>query len=244
MSRADGPLFERSRIVVGDDGVARLRAARVFLAGLGGVGSFAAEALARAGIGHLTLVDHDTVAPSNRNRQLPALASTEGRKKVELVGERVRDINPECALTLRDDFLNPDNVAGLVTSGFDHVVDAIDSLNCKAALLEHAYHWRIPVAAAMGAGGRTDPMRLVSGDLMDSMVCPLARVVRKRLRRRGVGRGILAVWSNEHPREPLPPEPADQGRARAVNGTVSYLPGLIGLTLAGLVVQRILGERE
>lgn len=243
MSRADEPLFERSRIVVGDDGVQRLRTAHVFLAGLGGVGSFAAEALARAGVGRLTLVDHDVVAASNRNRQLPALTSTEGRKKVELVGERLRDINPECGLTLRDEFLNPDNIPGIVGSGFDFVVDAIDSLNCKAALLEHCYHGKVPAAAAMGAGGRTDPTRLVSGDLMDSMGCPLARFVRKRLRKRGVGRGILAVWSNEPPRPPLPPEPATYGRDRAINGTVSYLPGLLGLTLSGLVIQRLLGER-
>ena len=128
ISEADAVLWERTRILVGDLGVARLRAARVLLAGLGGVGSFAAEALARAGIGHLTLADHDRVAPTNLNRQLVALGSTLGQRKVEVMGDRVRDINPACNLTLLERFLPADEMPGLVAGGFDHVVDAIDSL--------------------------------------------------------------------------------------------------------------------
>jgi tRNA A37 threonylcarbamoyladenosine dehydratase len=236
----DSPLFERTRILVGEAGVARLNNARVLVAGLGGVGSFAAEALARAGVGHLTLVDHDRVAPSNLNRQLLALHSTLGRPKVEVMGERVRDINSGCDLVLLDRFIHGDTVADLLATGFHAVLDAIDSLSSKTALIADTYGARIPLVSSMGAGGRRDATRIRSGDLMDSAGCPLARVVRQRLRRRGVGRGVLAVWSDEPPAPPLPPEPTGRGRARAVNGTLSYLPALFGMTLAGLVIQRII----
>ncbi len=236
----DAALWERTRILVGDAGVARLRDARVLLAGLGGVGSFAAEALARAGVGRLSLADHDRVAPSNLNRQLVALGSTLGRPKVEVMGERVRDINPACDLVLLDRFLPADEMADLVAEGFDHVVDAIDSLNSKVALIAACVEAGVPIASSMGAGGRLDPTRIRAGDLMDSRGCPLARNVRQRLRRRGVERGVCAVWSEEPPHRPLPPEPTGRGRPRAVNGTVSYLPALFGLTLAGLAIQRLL----
>jgi tRNA A37 threonylcarbamoyladenosine dehydratase len=237
---AVNPIWERTRLVVGEEGVARLQSARVLLAGLGGVGSFAAEALARAGIGGLTLVDFDLVAPSNLNRQLVALHSTLGRKKLEVMAERVRDINPDCRLTLLDRFVHSDEIPDLLAPGFHFVIDAIDSLNSKLALVEGAYRAGIPVASSMGAGGRTDPARLRLGDLMDSEVCPLAREVRSRLRRRGVGRGVLAVWSSETPCAPLPPQSTGRGRPRAVNGTVSYLPALFGSTLAGAVIHRLL----
>jgi tRNA A37 threonylcarbamoyladenosine dehydratase len=239
-SAPDSPIWERTRILVGDPGVERLRTARVLLAGLGGVGSYAAEALARAGIGHLTLADHDRVAPSNINRQLVALCSTLGRPKVDVMGERVRDTNPACDLTLLDRFLPAEEMPALVTMGFDQVVDAIDSLNSKVALIVACVEAGVPIASSMGAGGRLDPTGIRAGDLMDSRGCPLARNVRQRLRRCGVERGVLAVWSEEPPRPPLPPEPTGRGRPRAVNGTVSYLPALFGLTLAGLVIQRLL----
>jgi tRNA A37 threonylcarbamoyladenosine dehydratase len=234
------PLFERTRILVGDEGVARLRGARVFLAGLGGVGSYAAEALARAGIGAITLVDHDRVAASNLNRQLPALHSTLGRTKLAVVAERIRDINPGCELTLVEDFLAPDNAAALLAGRWDAVLDAIDSLSSKTALIETAWRAGVPVYSSMGAGGRLDPTRLRVSDLMTTRVCPLARAVRTRLKRRGLGRGVTAVWSDETPVPPLPPEDVGRGRPRAVNGTVSYLPALFGLTLAGVAIRAVL----
>jgi tRNA A37 threonylcarbamoyladenosine dehydratase len=236
----DNPIWERTRIVIGAEGIARLRTARILVAGLGGVGSFAAEALARAGIGHLTLADCDQVSPSNINRQLLALHSTVGRDKVEVMAERVRDINPDCNLTVLDRFLHSDEMPDLLSPGFHYVLDAIDSLNSKLALVAAAYGMDIPVASSMGAGGRTDPARIRVGDLMDSQGCPLAREVRRRLRRRGVERGVLAVWSDEPPAAPLAPQPTGRGRPRAVNGTLSYLPALFGMTLAGTVVHRLL----
>ena len=236
------PLWERTRIIIGEQGIERLRGSHVLLAGLGGVGSFAAEALARVGVGRLTLADCDVVAPSNLNRQLVALKSTLGRKKVEVMAARIADINPHCRLTQIDSFLQAEEMPVLLERPFDYVVDAIDSLNSKVSLIATALERGIPVAASMGAGGRMDPTRLVVGDLMDSEVCPLARVVRRRLRRRGVGRGVLAVWSTETPCAPLPPEAVGQGRPRAINGTVSYLPALFGMTLAGSVIQRLLSR--
>jgi len=235
------PLFERTRILVDESGIATLRGARVFLAGLGGVGSYAAEALARAGIGTITLVDHDRVAGSNLNRQLPALHSTLGRRKIAVMAERILDINPSCRLNLIDEFLAPDNVAVRLAGGYDAVLDAIDSLSSKAALIETAYRMGLTVVSSMGAGGRLDPTRIRVSDLQVTRVCPLARAVRTQLRRRGVGRGVIAVWSDETPLPPLPPEEVGRGRPRAVNGTVSYLPALFGLTLAGVAIRRVLG---
>lgn len=246
MTTADtAGLAARTRILVGEDGIQCLGAARVFVAGLGGVGSFAAEALARAGVGELILADCDSVSASNLNRQLCALHSTVGQQKAEVVGRRVLDINPDCRLTLIQRFLSADELPSLIgEGGFDQVVDAIDSLNSKLALLGAAIDSSTPVVSSMGAGGRLDPTRIRVGDLMDSGGCPLARKVRQQLRRRGYGRGIAAVWSDEPPRPPLPPEPTSRGRARAVNGTISYLPGLFGLTLAGMSVQRLLAGKR
>ncbi len=237
---ASDPFSARTRILIGDQGVERLRAARVFVAGLGGVGAFAAEALARAGVGELILADGDTVAASNLNRQLCALHSTLGQSKAEVMRQRILDINPACRVTPVQAFLVADELPAQVGEGrFDQIVDAIDSLSSKLALLGAALDAAMPIVSSMGAGGRLDPTRLHVGDLMDSAGCPLARKVRQQLRRRGYQRGITAVWSDEPPRPPLSPEPCDRGRARAVNGTISYLPGLFGLSLAGVVIQRL-----
>lgn len=234
------PQFERAEILIGEAGLARLAGKHVFLAGLGGVGSWCAEALARAGIGRLTLVDMDAVAVSNINRQLPALLSTVGRKKAEVMAERIRDIHPDCQLTVLTDFLTPDNIPALLPADADYVVDCIDSLNCKVSLIVEARARGLPVAASMGAGNKLDVTRVKVSDIADTEIDPLARVVRKRLRKRGVDRGVLVVWSDEPGRPPRPPEAVTQGRARAVNGTIAYLPPLFGLMLAGAVIQRLL----
>ena len=237
------PQFARTRILVHDEGLARLAQSHVFVAGLGGVGAYCAEALARAGIGRLTLLDHDVVAASNINRQLLALLSTLGRPKVEVMGERIRDINPQCALTLRREFLTRDNVNALVPADADWVIDAIDSLACKVALVGESRGRGLKVASSMGAGNRLDPSRVRIADLASTEMCPLARQMRKRLLRHyGIQGGVLTVFSDEPGRAPLPPEPVEgPGRARAVNGTISYLPPLFGLMLAGEVVRRLLG---
>ena len=234
------PQFSRSEILIGEAGVARLAGRHVFLAGLGGVGSWCAEALARAGVGRLTLVDMDVVAVSNINRQLPALLSTLGRSKAEVMAERIRDINPECRLTVLTDFLTPDNIPALLPSDADYVIDCIDSLNCKVALIVAARQRGLAVAASMGAGNKLDVGRVRVSDIGKTAVDPLARLVRKRLKRQGVEKDVLCVWSDEAGRQVPPPEAVSQGRARAVNGTIAYLPPLFGLMLAGAVIQRLL----
>lgn len=236
------PQFERTEILVGADSLKRLAGSHVFLAGLGGVGSWCAEALARAGVGRLTLVDHDQVAVSNINRQLPALLSTVGRDKADVMAERIGGINPDCHLTVLRQFIDPDNVGALLPSDVDYVVDCIDSLNCKVALIATAYRRGLRVAASMGAGNKLDVSRVRLGDIAKTEVCPLAREVRHRLKRQGIDKGILTVYSSEPGRPPRPPEATSHGRARAVNGTISYLPPLFGLMLAGAVIQALLTE--
>jgi tRNA threonylcarbamoyladenosine dehydratase len=234
------PQFERAEILIGDAGIEKLAGRHVFVAGLGGVGSWCAEALARAGIGRLTLADMDTVAVSNINRQLPALLSTVGRPKAEVMAERIRDINPACQLGVITDFLTPANIPALLPADADYVVDCIDSLNCKVALVAEACRRGLPVAASMGAGNKLDVSRARISDISLTQVDPLARLMRKRLKRQGVEGAVLCVWSDEAGRPPRAPEAVSHGRARAVNGTISYMPPLFGLMLAGAVVKALL----
>nr|WP_320166776.1 tRNA threonylcarbamoyladenosine dehydratase [uncultured Methylophaga sp.] len=236
------PLFERTHILIGDEGIEKLKNSHIFLAGIGGVGSYTAEALARMGVGKMTLVDHDVVSGSNMNRQLVALRSTVDVLKANVIAARIKDINPDCQVTLITDFLTPESIPTVLSQGYDVVIDAIDSLSSKAALLETAWRNEMTVFASMGAGGKLDPTQVKTGDLMDTSICKLAKHLRGQLRKRGVGRGIQTVYSLEAPLPPLPPEPVSRGRERAVNGTVSYMPSIFGLTLAGLVINHIIGD--
>ncbi len=232
--------FERAEILIGTAGLEKLAGKHVFLAGLGGVGSWCAEMLARAGIGKLTLVDMDVVAASNINRQLPALLSTVGQRKADVMAARIRDINPACRLDVLTDFLTPENIPELLPSDVDYVIDCIDSLNCKVALIVTARERGLPVAASMGAGNKLDVTRVRVSDISTTEIDTLARIVRKRLRKRGVHDGVLCVWTDEPGAAPRPPEAVSHGRARAVNGTISYMPPLFGLMLAGTVVKALL----
>jgi tRNA A37 threonylcarbamoyladenosine dehydratase len=191
-------------------------------------------------VGRLTLVDMDRVAASNINRQLPASLSTVGAFKTEVMAARIRDINPACRLTVLTEFITPANVAALLPDDADYVVDCIDSLSCKVALIAEALRRGLPVAASMGAGNKLDVTRVRISDLSRTLVDPLAREVRTRLKRQGIRKGVMCVWSDEPGRPPRPPEPTLHGRPRAVNGTISYLPPLFGLMLAGAVIQKLL----
>ncbi|MBK2125594.1 tRNA threonylcarbamoyladenosine dehydratase [Fangia hongkongensis] len=237
-------LFERTAILVNDHGIEALKKAHVLLAGVGGVGSFAAEALARSGIGNITLIDHDVVSSSNLNRQLVALNSNIGVKKAEIMRDRIKDINPNCNVTIIDDFIRPDDMDNILNQPYDFVIDAIDSLSCKVAFVRGAHERGYRVISSMGAGGKLDPTQIKVADIYKTSVCKLARVMRVRLRRQKVKKGILAVYSTEKPIAPLPPEPVPgEGRDRAVNGTISYLPALFGLTIAGKVIQEIIANQ-
>lgn len=238
-------IHERTELLIGPEGLELLSRRHVLVAGLGGVGSYAAEALARAGVGRMTLLDHDVVGPSNMNRQLVALHSTLGRHKSEVMAERILDINPGIRVHCASDFLSPDNVAQVLPEDLDHALDCIDSIACKAALVRHCQQQDIPVVSSMGAGGRLDPTALRVGPLANTLLCPLARELRKRLRRMGASLDYPVVYSVEQPVKGTEHRPLNgpiPGRPRAVNGTISYLPPLFGYTLAGLVIRALLGS--
>ncbi|WP_051306898.1 tRNA threonylcarbamoyladenosine dehydratase [Desulfomicrobium escambiense] len=240
--------FARTMQLIGEDGLARLQGATVAVFGLGAVGSYVVEALARAGVGSLVLFDHDVVSASNINRQLFALHSTIGRPKAEVARERVLDINPDCAVEARIQFVDGDNVAGLMEGQFDVVVDAIDGVNSKVNLIVAAREKGLEVVASMGAAAKLDPSKIRAADISKSFMCPLAQIIRKRLRRRGVTAGVRCVFSTEaaqNKNEPVieeAPEQGVSGRPRAPIGSISYLTGMFGLYVASEVVGILLGE--
>ena len=233
---------------MGREAMSTLKAARVAVFGLGAVGSFTVEGLARSGIGYLRLVDFDRVDASNINRQLYALNSTVGREKAELARERVADINPACRVEIHASFVNADSLADLLSPDLDMVVDAIDGLNSKVNLIAGARSMGLDIVSSMGAAGRTDVSMIRTGDLFETSVCPLARMVRQRLRRRGIDRDVPCVYSVEKPlnKQPFREEDAvdaleGHGRARPPIGTVAWVPGCFGLTIAGRVVRTLTG---
>lgn len=235
--------------LIGPAALQRLRQARVTVVGLGAVGSYATEALARAGIGNLTLVDFDVVQPSNLNRQLYALHSTLGRPKVEVAAERVLDISPDCQVTARPLFVHTDTLPELWAEPPDLLVEAIDSFNPKLELLAEVVRREQVVVSCMGAALRTDPSRIRSGLLTAASGCPLARRLRKGLRQRGLGTDLWCVYSDE-PFDPAavaepPPGPAEgerqRGRPRRSLGSLPTLTGIFGLTVANEALRLLLG---
>jgi tRNA A37 threonylcarbamoyladenosine dehydratase len=244
------PYFGRTELLVGAGGLRRLQAARVAVFGMGGVGSFAVEALARSGVGALRLVDFDRVGPSNFNRQLYALHGTLGQPKVAVAAARVAEINPEAEIDAREAFFHADSAADLLATPLDFVIDAIDSLGPKCELLAQCVARGLPVISAMGAAARTDPAALRLGTVWDTEGCPLARKVRNTLRKRGVTAPIPAVYSLEPPRDTFDPadlgEQSEQyyqrGRARRILPSMGMLPGIVGLMAANFVVQRLVED--
>ena len=240
--------YSRSELLLGEAALERLRQARVTVFGLGGVGSFAVEALARAGVGHLRLVDHDVVGSSNLNRQLFALRSTLGQPKAAVAAARVRDINPDCEVEPRVTFIHRDTLSDLLEPRPDVMIDAIDSLTCKVALIRAAHEQGIPILSAMGAGGRTDSSQLQVGDLSQTHLCPLAARVRRELRKVGITAGIRCVYSlepadNKRPANPLDVGPHQgPGRVRMPVGTISYMPAMVGLKVAEEVLKMLLAS--
>ena len=233
-------IFSRNCLLWGEEAQQRLRHSRVALAGLGGVGSYVAEALARAGIGAIRLIDHDEVELSNLNRQLPALLPNLGRPKVEVVGERIADINPECHLQLLKEFITEDNI-GLLGEA-DYFIDAIDHMPGKVAIITHARSLDKPVASAMGAGLRVAPEYLRLSDISKSKGCPLARELRRRLRALGIESGVTVVYSEEPPRKSALPEeasePAEAGAKKPL-GSSPFVPAVAGLLLASAVIRNL-----
>jgi len=225
--------LQRTSLLIGDDGVQRLQNAFVIIIGLGGVGSYAAEALARSGIGHLTLVDRDRVEVSNINRQLPALHSTLGRYKCEVMAERIRDINPDIDLRVLPVEFTPETAGNILDYPYDFVVDAIDSLTNKIHLIEYCLKKGLPIISSMGAANRLDPLKFQITDIKNTHTCPMARKMRKELRQLGITSGVPVVYSTENPHTP-------QYHEATRLGSISFVPGTAGLALASFVVNSLL----
>lgn len=225
----------RTRMMLGDDGANRLHQAVVAVFGVGGVGSFAVEALARAGVGKLLLCDSETVAPSNINRQLVAYQNTVGRLKVEVARERIASINPDCVVETFPFFFGEETLEQFPFACCDYVIDAIDSVPSKLLLIETCARQNIPMISCMGAGNKLDPTRFRVGDIYQTSVCPLAKAIRTQCRKRGI-RKLKVVWSEELPVHP----PRVEGKSNPP-GSVSFVPSVAGLILAGEVIKEISG---
>ena len=238
--------FIRTELLLGKEALNRLAASSVAIAGLGGVGAYAAEALVRSGVGYVRLIDFDCIKYSNFNRQLLALEDSLGKRKVDVAAERLRQINPDCIIDKKPHFIDQSNAAELI-NGVDAVIDAIDSVSSKVSLLVQAVTDGKLVVSSMGAAARMDPLQVRTGDISESRICPLARIIRKRLHRRNVYTGIRCVYSVEAVDTAKVSEMDDEesfqrGRARPSLGSISYMPAVFGLVAAHEAI-RLLVDR-
>ncbi|MCD1115585.1 tRNA threonylcarbamoyladenosine dehydratase [Chryseobacterium turcicum] len=233
--------LERTELLIKEEGVEKLNKAAVLVVGLGGVGSFAAEFLARSGVGKMTIVDGDTVDITNINRQLPALHSTVGKHKVDVVAERLMDINPNLELIKVNEFLNPERMAEILDGGnFDYILDCIDSVSPKVSLIIAARRRKIKIVSSMGAGGKSDPSKVIVRDIHKTQHCHLAREVRKRLKKEKIDKGIRCVFSDEIQDEDSLKMTDGTNYKRSFYGTISFLPAIFGLYAAAEVINHLL----
>lgn len=226
--------FTRTKMLLGNEAVERFKKLHVAVFGVGGVGSFAAEAIARSGIGEITLIDNDIVSVSNINRQLIALDSTVGKAKTEVMKERILDINPNAVVHTIQKFYLPENSQEFDFSDFDYIVDAIDTVSAKLDIAERAYKMNIPCISAMGAGNKLYPEMLELADIYETSVCPLARVMRRELKKRNVMK-LNVVYSKEEAKTPFF-DPEEDSKKRAP-GSISFVPSAAGLIIAGKVIR-------
>lgn len=227
--------YSRSEWLLGEGATERLRGAHVAVFGLGGVGSYLVEALSRMGVGTLTLIDSDEVAKSNLNRQLYALQSTLGKRKVDAARERIADIEPRTVVITHPTFVLPENISEFDFSAFDYVADAIDTVSAKLAIIKAARAANTPVISAMGAGNKLDPTAFRVADIEKTKMCPLARVMRNELRRAGI-RGVRVVYSEEEPR---PARYTDSESGKPLPASCSFVPSVMGLIMAGEIIKNL-----
>lgn len=231
---------ERAELLFKKEGLDKLKNSNVLVVGMGGVGSFAAEFIARAGVGKMTIVDGDVVDITNVNRQLPALHSTVGQPKVTIVGDRLLDINPELELTRIEEFLSPERAFELVTPEYDYVLDCIDSITPKINLILAAKRKKVKIISNMGAGGKFSANKVVVKDISKTDVCPLAKTIRKRLKKEGISTGVKAVFSIEKPDSTSLKMTDGKNFKKSFYGTNSWMPALFGLHAAETVVKQLL----
>ena len=229
MDKTNDTIYTRTAMMLGDDAIERLKCARVAVFGIGGVGGYATEALARAGVGHLTLIDSDTVSVSNINRQIIATHSTVGRYKTEVMKERISDINPECTVEALNVFYSEESAKKIDLASFDYVLDCIDSVKSKLHLISTATEGGVKIISSMGAGNKLDPTRFRVADISKTSVDPLAKVIRVELRRRGINH-LKVVFSDEPPVNPT---------GERTPGSLSFVPSVVGLIMAGEVIKDI-----
>lgn len=243
MITEDDKWMGRTRLLVSDKGIEKLKASNVLIVGLGGVGSYAAEAIARSGIGKITIVDGDVVDPTNRNRQLPALYTTHGESKAALMGQRMREINPSVDLKVINNFMRIEDMKELVLKGnYDYVIDAIDSITPKVTLISTCHFNKIKLISSMGAGGKLDPTQIKINDISRSYNCNLAHYVRKRLRKYGIRKGVKCVFSTELADPKSLMHTDGSNFKKSAFGTISYLPAIFGLTCASVVIRELIGK--
>jgi len=233
--------LSRTELLLGKEGLEKLKSSNILVIGLGGVGAFAAEMICRAGIGKMTIVDGDTVQKSNRNRQLPALKSTEGSPKALLMGERLKDINPDLDLTIINEYIKDERMKEILDPDFDYLVDGIDTLSPKVFLIYHAVNKKIPVVSSMGAGGKFDPAKISVCDISETTGCTLARILRKRLHRLGIRDGVTAVYSPEEVDKSKVVKAAGERNKASIVGTISYMPAAFGIACASVVIRDLAG---
>lgn len=233
--------LERSELLIGKEGLDKLAKSNVLVIGLGGVGSYAAEVLARAGVGSMTIVDGDKVVQSNINRQLQAMHSTIDQSKSELMAARIRDINPEIKLTEINQFLMPEDMANLITDKYTYVLDCIDSVTPKINIITTCKQKKIKFISSMGAGGKTDPSKVQITDLYHTRDCFFSRDIRKRLRKMNYNHGIKVVYSDEVVSKDKMELTDGTNFKKSYYGTISYMPAIFGLTMASYVIRKILG---
>lgn len=231
--------FERTKILIGDDGINKLAGKHVLIAGIGGVGGYVVEAIVRAGVGKVTIIDNDVVDITNINRQLISTLDNVGKLKVDEFAQRIKLINPNVELNSLDAFIEESNLEMLLANRPDYVIDCIDTMESKLALLIYCLRNKIKTISSMGAGNRIDVSKVKIADISKTCVCALARNIRLRLRKQGIHKGLTVVYSEEVPF--AKPQPSLSG-SRPTNGTISYMPALFGITLAGKVLQDLINH--
>ena len=239
----DRSWLSRTELLIGKEKLQALEHKHVLVIGLGGVGSYAAEFIARGGVGQMTIVDGDVVDPTNRNRQLPALATNHGESKALIMKERLLSINPDLNLRVVQSFIMPEMVEELLSVKYDYVIEAIDSITPKIMVLTTAYEKKQSIVSSMGAGGKFDPTRLQVTDISETHTCRLAKYVRKRLHRKGVFTGIKAVFSDEHIVKESLIKTDGTNFKKSAYGTISYLPATFGATCASVVLRALTGQK-
>jgi tRNA A37 threonylcarbamoyladenosine dehydratase len=233
---------ERTTLLLGEENIKKLNDSHVLIVGLGGVGAYAAEQIVRAGVGEVTIVDGDTVSESNRNRQMAALLSTMDQKKAEIMEQRLLDINPDLKITTINEYIKDERIEELLKHPYDYVVDAIDTLSPKIFLLYHCLQKGLKVASSMGAGGKLDPSQVQIADISKSYNDKLARILRKRLHRLGVYKGIQVVFSPEVVDESAVILTEGEQNKKTIVGTISYMPAIFGNFLSSIVIRELMNR--